>query len=154
MAGTRETDVTLRQGDDLYAKTHRPEHAAAIVVENIDAGRGFVEFAQRPAPPPAGRRSPRARATVFRDQIRKTILQHMRMQADLRERDIKVLSLFFIDRVANYTARGRADPPPVRRGVRPRQARLRPLQAAAGPKQVREAYFAQRKGKDGRRGGD
>ena len=101
LAGTRETDVTLRQGDDLFEKTHRQEHRGGYFVENIDAGHNTLEFRN-------GQRLTllegigAARETVFREQIRQTILQHMRMQSDLLSRDIKVLSLFFVDRVASY----------------------------------------------------
>jgi len=42
-SGTREAEVVLRQGEDLAAKTGRPEHHG-FVVENIDFGAGFVEF--------------------------------------------------------------------------------------------------------------
>ncbi len=42
------------------------------------------------------------RRDLFRLQIKETIERHMQMQARLKPRAIKVLSLFFIDRVANY----------------------------------------------------
>ncbi len=40
--------------------------------------------------------------TIKRFQIRKTIEEHLKKELTLRKRGIKVLSLFFIDRVANY----------------------------------------------------
>ncbi|HCC83815.1 TPA: hypothetical protein DEP96_03115 [Candidatus Uhrbacteria bacterium] len=39
---------------------------------------------------------------VFREQIRLTVVQHFKKKEKLQEQGIKVLSLFFIDRVANY----------------------------------------------------
>ncbi len=149
LAGTREVDLTLHQGDDLYAKTHRSEYFEnGYVVENIDAGQGFMEFRN-------GERLylmhgvGEAREAVFREQIRQTILQHMRMQADLLSRDIKVLSLLFVDRVASY----RDADGIVRRLFDEEFSRAAPdFKAFHGrrPEEVREAYFAQRKGKDGR----
>lgn len=148
LAGTRETDVTLRQGDDLFAKTQRPEYRGGFIVENIDAGHGFVEFrnGQRLYPLEG---IAAAREAIFREQIRQTILQHMRMQSELLGRDIKVLSLFFVDRVASY----RDADGLVRRLFDEEFARAAPdfgLFRGRRPDQVRQAYFAQRKGKDGR----
>jgi type III restriction enzyme len=103
LLGTRETDLVLRQGDDLFLKTERPEHRAGYVVENIDAGAGFVEFRN-------GQRlylddvAGPSRPVIFREQVRQTILRHMEWQSALVNREIKVLSLFFIDRVANYAS--------------------------------------------------
>jgi restriction endonuclease len=42
-------------------------------------------------------------AAIFREQIRYTVEAHLRRQEQLREKGLKVLSLFFIDRVENYT---------------------------------------------------
>lgn len=39
---------------------------------------------------------------IFREQIRLTIVQHFQKKERLRKQGIKVLSLFFIDRVSNY----------------------------------------------------
>lgn len=47
-----------------------------------------------------------SRPAVFRAQIRQTIREHMKRQAGLLKKGIKVLSLFFIDRVANYVDGG------------------------------------------------
>jgi type III restriction enzyme len=44
------------------------------------------------------------RSEVFRAQIRETICEHLEKQERLAPLGIKVLSLFFIDRVENYTA--------------------------------------------------
>ena len=147
LLGTREVDVILRQGEDLYAKTHRSEHRDGFVVANIDAGQGQVEFAN-------GQRltllsgQAASREAIFREQIRQTILQHMRMQSDLLARDIKVLSLFFVDRVASY----RGPDGLVRRLFDEEFTRAAPdfgLFRSRRAEQVRDAYFAQRKGKDG-----
>ncbi len=103
LLGTREVEIALRQGDDLFKKTDRAEHRAGYVVENIDAGAGFVEFRN-------GRRlylndaSGPSRPAIFREQIRQTILRHMEQQSALAQQEIKVLSLLFVDRVANYAA--------------------------------------------------
>ncbi len=97
----REAEITLKQGDDLHAKTGRDEHKGRYVVAEINAAQGFVEFEN-------GLRLHRnetmgpSRPEIFRKQIEETVEQHLRMQTALREQGIKVLSLFFIDRVANF----------------------------------------------------
>ncbi len=40
---------------------------------------------------------------MFREQIRYTVEEHLRKQSRLRTAGVKVLSLFFIDRVENFT---------------------------------------------------
>jgi len=98
---TREGTVTLRQGDDLHAKTGREEHQGNYVVEEIHAGKGFLAFANGIRLHLDETIGP-ARPEIFRVQIERTVLQHMQRQAELLDHGIKVLSLFFIDRVANY----------------------------------------------------
>ncbi|WP_331456873.1 DEAD/DEAH box helicase family protein [Corynebacterium zhongnanshanii] len=43
---------------------------------------------------------------VFREMIRETIREHIRKELQVHERGIKVLSLFFIDKVASYLGEG------------------------------------------------
>lgn len=147
LIGVREGEVILRQGDDLFAKTHMPEHQDGYVVENIDAGQGYVEFRNGERLTLHAGMAP-SRPAVFREQIRQTLLQHMETQAALHSRGIKVLSLFFIDRVANYTATDGL----IRRLFDEEFARIAPDHSPfrdRRPEEVREAYFARKKGKDG-----
>ncbi len=96
-------DVGLQKGDDLGRKTGRDEYKDnGYAVEDIRVGDdGYVEFANGVV---LGHkdRSGSARAAIFRAQLAQTIRHHFRMQAELRKEGIKVLSLFFIDRVASY----------------------------------------------------
>lgn len=143
---TRESDLTLKQGDNLYKKTLRDEHVG-YVVANIDARSQVVEFenGERLALNEAGGAG---RAEIFRVQIERTIEQHFEMQERLAAQGIKVLSLFFIDRVASYTGEDGI----VRRifdeafeRLKHRSERLR----GRRPEEVREAYFAKAKAKTG-----
>lgn len=43
---------------------------------------------------------------VFREMIRETIREHIRKETQVHERGIKVLSLFFVDKVASYLGEG------------------------------------------------
>lgn len=139
---TREREVTLKDGDDLQAKTHRDEHAGYIVAE-IHAGDGFVRF-ENGLTLHKGETIGPSRPDIFKSQIEETIRQHLETQERLREKGIKVLSLFFIDRVASYTA----DDGIVRKLFDAAFKRLRrdyPHFQHLLPEQVREAYFAKQK---------
>ncbi|CAA9271647.1 MAG: Type III restriction enzyme, res subunit:DEAD/DEAH box helicase, N-terminal [uncultured Chloroflexia bacterium] len=144
---TQETSVTLKHGDDLYAKTHRDEHKDGYRVAEIHAGEAFVQF-ENGIKLDQGTAIGPSRVEVFRTQIRETILQHMRMQDQLEEKQIKVLSLFFIDRVANYVD----DDGLVKRLFDEEFDKLRPKFRRFADRtadKVREAYFARKKAKGG-----
>ena len=95
---------TVRQGDDLYEITGLDAYEG-FVVEALDAGWGEVRFANGVAIEAGEERGP-DHAVIAQVQIAHTIEEHMRKAHRLRKRGIKVLSLFFIDEVANYTAAG------------------------------------------------
>ncbi len=142
----REAELTLKHGDDLQAKTGREEHRGYRVSE-IHAGQKFIEFENGLRLAPNETLGP-SRPEIFRAQIRQTIEQHMTLQERLRPKGIKVLSLFFIDRVANYTAAGGL----IRRLFDEEYERLRPrwpFYAGRAPEAVRAAYFAKSKPKKG-----
>ena len=139
---TREADVTLRQGDDLHAKTVREEHVGYVVSE-IHAGEGYVEFDNGERVRLHEQIGP-SRPDIFRVQIQRTIQEHMERQEALRHQSLKVLSLFFIDRVANYTAEDGI----IRRIFDEEFERLKgkyPWFARFEASQVRDGYFARRK---------
>jgi len=99
----QEAEVILKHGEDLFDKTHYDEHKDKYIVTEINAvpGSEFIEFDNGIRLTLHDTLGPN-RPEVFRAQIRKTIEQHFAMQERLRSKNIKVLSLFFIDRVANY----------------------------------------------------
>lgn len=99
----RPIEVELRQGEDLFRKTHHPDHEYGYKVIEISAKANdtFIDFDGHN---PITDRDifSNSKRTIFRIQIERTIERHMRLQRDLLDRGIKVISLFFIDRVANY----------------------------------------------------
>jgi type III restriction enzyme len=100
---TEEEELELKDGDDLYLKTRREEHRNGYVVTEISLVRneGFVEFENQTRLTLHDVFGHNKRA-IFRTQIERTVERHMAVQQRLADQDIKVLSLFFIDRVANY----------------------------------------------------
>ncbi len=93
---------TVRAGHDLHEITGLDAYEG-FVVEELDAGWGEVRFANGVVVEAGEERGPE-HEIIARVQIAHTIEEHMRKAHRLRRRGIKVLSLFFIDQVANYTA--------------------------------------------------
>ncbi len=98
----KEKIVTLRPDDSLAAKTKRAEYEG-YEVEEINFGGGFVRFANG-IEVRKGFAIGADREAIFEAQIRYTIEEHLRKQSRLKELGIKVLSLFFIDKVDNYAS--------------------------------------------------
>lgn len=103
-SGPVEKSVTATHGADLFVLSNeRASYADGFSIAEISAepGNEFVRFTN-------GRRLGPGQAiggmqdTVWRTQIKKTIERHLEHELRVRERGLKVLSLFFVDRVANY----------------------------------------------------
>ena len=140
---TRNAAITLKQGDDLHAKTGRPEHKGRYKVVEIHAGEGYVDFENGVRLRLDEEMAP-DRPRIFQTQIEETLKQHFEMQERLRPQGIKVLSLFFIDRVANYVE----DNGLIKRLFDQAFNKLKkdyPAFAGLKPEQVRQGYFAKKK---------
>ena len=102
--GPREKTVTVRLGADLFMLSgERAAYAQGFSVAEINAEPGLETIRFN------GGRTLRLgeeiggmRDDVWRAQIRHTIKRHLEKELQVRGRGIKVLSLFFVDRVANY----------------------------------------------------
>ncbi|MBI5918028.1 MAG: DEAD/DEAH box helicase family protein [Nitrosomonadales bacterium] len=97
-----------------------------------------------------------ATGAIYKEMIRETVREHLRKEAMLRSKGIKVLSLFFVDKVASFLGDGvnneDADGEFVRwfdevfieeRGKDKRYTALLPQE----PRELRRAYFSQLKAK-------
>lgn len=102
--GPKATKVWVRQGDDLFQLSgeHFP-YRQGFVVQHIDSTPGYetVEFNQGRFLE-LGQTIGGTKTEVMRAMVRKTVEQHLKKERALKARGIKVLSLFFIDKVANY----------------------------------------------------
>ncbi len=138
----KESALVLKDKDNLYTKTNRDEYKGYIVRE-INAADKFVEFENGLHLFLNDTIGP-SRPEIFRAQIRQTIKQHMEMQQRMERKNVKVLSLFFIDRVANYTAKDGI----IRKIFDEEFNKLRkqyPFYAQMKAEEVRSAYFAKKK---------
>ncbi len=96
----KEQVVTVKPGESLEKKANRPEYAE-FVVEEININDQSVLFTNN-TEIRVGEAKGADKEAIFEAQIRYTIQEHFRKQKKVRELGIKVLSLFFIDRVDNY----------------------------------------------------
>ena len=108
-AGIKEKAYLFKPGDCLQSKADRPEYAS-FVIDEISVGDQVVRF-KNGIEVSVGQTQGADQAALFREQIRYTVEEHFRKQKRLKAVGIKVLSLFFIDRVENYIGE-----PPVSKG--------------------------------------
>lgn len=102
--GPKEASRTVKQGADLFAlSSERTEYQHGYEVAEISAepGSEFVRFTSGRTLR-LGEEIGGLRDDVWRAQIKHTIKRHLEKELLVNGRGIKVLSLFFIDRVANY----------------------------------------------------
>lgn len=100
--GVKQKTVTIRTGDDLYNLSNEREiYRNGYIVEEIDASNSCVVFSSGETLY-VGEKHDDQNDEVMRFQMRRTIEEHLRKELRLNKLGIKVLSLFFIDRVANY----------------------------------------------------
>ena len=95
-------EKNVYQGQDLYQVTGNKDYEEGYVVENIIAEEGQEAVYFENGELLTTGSLDKAKPAIFRRQIRETIREHFRIQKRLLRSKIKVLSLFFIDRVANY----------------------------------------------------
>ncbi|XWO13928.1 Restriction endonuclease [Candidatus Hepatincola sp. Pdp] len=99
--------VTIKHNDDLYVKSkYNPIYKNGFQVIAINcSNEPFIEFSNG------------TKLTTFnpddnklyedqKAQIYATVYEHFKKQKQLKDKNIKVLSLFFIDKVANYKVKG------------------------------------------------
>lgn len=95
--------VTLKQGDDLAKKSKNEAYANDLRLNEISIDPPRVEISNH-GYLEQGEMVGGANDAVLREMIRETIREHLRREAQFRDRGIKVLTLFFVDRVDNYVA--------------------------------------------------
>ncbi|CAN5204487.1 hypothetical protein BH18GEM1_BH18GEM1_16010 [soil metagenome] len=105
--GARRKTITVTAGDDLVAKSGERSLYEGYVVDEIDAGRGHVSFANGIVLK-EGETQGSYTDDLMRLQVEETVKEHCEKELvildQLSGQKLKVLSLFFIDRVANYAA--------------------------------------------------
>ena len=155
--GTIERKVlSIKNGQDLSAVTGNQAYEGwrvnelSIEPESADIfPRGLIA---------AGEAIGGSNDSIYREMIRETIREHFRKDVQLREKGIKVLSLFFVDKVASFLGEGSSNDSAngdfakwfdelfeEEKNNKPEWKKLLPEE----PSQYRRAYFASIKGKKG-----
>lgn len=101
--GIRKQTRLVKKGDDLFELSGELEqYRHNFVVKDIDYPSNQVHFLNGTSLRTGDIIGKVAESAKRRLQIRETILSHLEREQSLFERDIKVLSLFFIDEVSKY----------------------------------------------------
>jgi len=96
---------TIRSGDDLLEISGGRSVYDGYIIEEIycEKGNEYISFTSKPEFIKLDQAIGEVNDDEYkRLQIRKTIEKHLEKEMELRPKGLKVLSLFFIDRVANY----------------------------------------------------
>ncbi len=100
--GVKKKKVTVKVGDDLYQLSNEREiYSEGYIIEEIDATNNCISLSNGNILY-KGDSQGGLTDEVMKFQIRKTIEEHLKKEKRLNKLGIKVLSLFFIDKVANY----------------------------------------------------
>ena len=102
----RKTISVSKNGTDLYDKSNEREAYRGYIVNEIDAGNEYIAFGNG-VTIYAGQTVGGHTDDVMKAQIHETVKEHFEKELRIQRtqpdgKKMKVLSLFFIDRVANY----------------------------------------------------
>ncbi|MBS3918727.1 MAG: DEAD/DEAH box helicase family protein [Deltaproteobacteria bacterium] len=102
--GPKVKSVSVKNGADLYILSNDRacyKDGFAVAEINAELGNEYLRF-NNGRVLRVGEEMGGLREDLWRVQIKETIKKHLNKELQIRTRGIKVLSLFFIDRVANY----------------------------------------------------
>ncbi len=103
--GVKEKDFWVKAGDDLYLRSNeRAHYRDGYLVQEISAEKGNEYIDLGIGRVYLGETKGGMRDEIVENQIRNTIQKHLDKELQVRNKGIKVLTLFFIDRVHNYRA--------------------------------------------------
>ena len=102
-SGPKAKKIKITHGQDLASKSDRPDYAHGFTVCGISAVEEseHIEFTNKTILH-LGEEIGGMREEIIKAQIQDTIEIHLDREKRLKKQGIKVLSLFFIDKVANY----------------------------------------------------
>lgn len=101
---TSRKAITIKDGSDLYELSNGRDVYSGYTINDIyiEKGNEYIEFSNGESIGIGEVVGDVDDDSIKQLQIRKTIEEHLDKELRLTSRNIKVLSLFFIDRVANY----------------------------------------------------
>lgn len=93
--------IKVKTGDDLYEKSKQNPNYQGFIVDGIDLENQTIKFSNG-VQITAGVNLDHLKDDIMKQQIHETIKVHVQREKQLNPLGIKVLSLFFIDKVENY----------------------------------------------------
>lgn len=93
--------ITIKLGDDLYEKSKQNPNYQGFIITGIDLENQMIKFSNG-IEIDAGVNMDSLKDKIMKQQIHYTIKEHLKREKELNKDGIKVLSLFFIDKVENY----------------------------------------------------
>jgi type III restriction enzyme len=100
--GVVKKSVTVKVGDDIYKLSNQREiYKDGFIIDEIDAGNGAIALTNG-LMLLIGETQGGMNDEVMKFMIRRTVEEHLKKERVYKGKGIKVLSLFFIDRVKNY----------------------------------------------------
>jgi type III restriction enzyme len=102
--GVKEKEIWVEDGDNLYEKSNKLpvyEHGFDITEINTNPDNSYVRLSSS-RQVRLGEQIGGVRDTIWEQQIDQTVEHHFKKVLQCREANLKVLSLFFIDKVAHY----------------------------------------------------
>jgi type III restriction enzyme len=103
-SGPKLKNVTVRSGDDLFVRSNeRENYRNSYIINEINAepGNQYISFTNGKTLS-LGQIQGGLTDDIMKVQVRNAIQEHLEKELKVKEKGIKVLSLFFIDRVVNY----------------------------------------------------
>lgn len=101
-SGVTKKSVTAKNGDNLYQLSGGVEaYKSGYVINEIDSEEGYIEFSSG-AVLDQGQPQGGLDNEIQKEMIWATVENHLKKEKELNPLGIKVLSVFFIDKVANY----------------------------------------------------
>ena len=100
--GVVKKSIKANAGDDIYKLSKQREiYKDGFIIDEIDAGSGTITLSNS-LTLSVGETRGGMNDEVMKFMIRKTVEEHLKREKSYKGKGIKVLSLFFIDRVKNY----------------------------------------------------
>lgn len=93
--------ITVKLGDDLYEKSKQNSNYQGFIITGIDLENQMIKFSNG-IEIAHGVNLDYLKDDIMKQQIHSTIKTHLQREKELNPLGIKVLSLFFIDKVENY----------------------------------------------------
>jgi len=101
-SGVKKKSLSVKVGDDIYNLSNEREiYKEGYIIEEIDVSNQCITLSNGSVLY-VGDSQGGMTDEIMKFQIRKTIEEHLKKEKRLNPKGIKVLSLFFIDRVSNY----------------------------------------------------